>query len=135
MNDEERLVALKKFFTDDRYVALSGINIDEVTDEYAQVSADIRPCHLNAGGAVQGGMLFTTADFAFAVLCNDKHPVTVTQSASVSYIRAAKTGRITARAREITRTGHNCVAEVVVKDAEGTVVCVCVMNGFISERK
>lgn len=126
---------LKEFFTADKYVALSGIEIDEVTDDYAQVSADILPCHLNAGGAVQGGMLFTAADFAFAVLCNDKHPVTVTQNANITYIHAARTTRITARAVEITRTGHNCVAEVTVKDAEGNIVCVCVMNGFISERK
>ena len=83
MDNEERLNALRKFFTADRYVALSGIEIDEVTDEYAQVSAKILPCHLNAGGAVQGGMLFTAADFAFAVLCNDKHPVTVTHSANI----------------------------------------------------
>lgn len=135
MDNEERLNALRKFFTADRYVALSGIEIDEVTDEYAQVRAKILPCHLNAGGAVQGGMLFTAADFAFAVLCNDKHPVTVTHSANISYIRAAKTESITARAVEITRTGHNCVVEVTVKDAEGNIVCVCCMNGFISERK
>ena len=39
MDNEERLNALRKFFTADRYVALSGIEIDEVTDEYAQVKA------------------------------------------------------------------------------------------------
>lgn len=135
MDVQERVDSLKKFFAADKYVALSGIEIDEVTDGYAQVSAEIKPCHFNAGGVVQGGMLFTTADFAFAVLCNDRHPVTVTQCANITYIRAARTNRITARAVEITRTGHNCVAEVTVKDADGNIVCVCTMNGFINERK
>ena len=106
----------------------------EVTDDSATVTADIGPEHLNAAGAVQGGMLYTLSDFAFAVLSNSLHPVTVTQSATITYIRAARAERVSATAREIVRSGHNCVVEVVARDAEGTIVCTGSFNGFISSK-
>lgn len=131
---EEKLLELKRFFEGDKFVGLAGIEIAEVTDDSATVTADIGPEHLNAAGAVQGGMLYTISDFAFAVLSNSLHPVTVTQSATITYIRAALTEKVCATAREIVRSGHNCVVEVVVRDAEGTIVCTGSFNGFISSK-
>ena len=79
---DEKLLELKKFFEADKFVGLAGIDILETGDDYAVVGAEIGGEHLNAGGAVQGGMLYTAADFAFAVLTNMLHPVTVTQTAT-----------------------------------------------------
>ena len=132
---DEKLLELREFFKADKFVGLAGIEIAEIGDDYAVVSADIRPEHLNAGGAVQGGMLYTASDFAFAVLTNMLHRMTVTQSSVITYIRAAKTSRITATAREIVRSGHNCVVEVVVRDAEGGIVCTGSFNGFIKSKE
>lgn len=132
---DEKLLELREFFKADKFVGLAGIEIAEIGDDYAVVSADIRPEHLNAGGAVQGGMLYTASDFAFAVLTNMLHRMTVTQSSVITYIRAAKTSRITATAREIVRSGHNCVVEVVVRDAEGEIVCTGSFNGFIKSKE
>ena len=130
--NEEKLHSLEKLFERDGYVALSGIKIAEAGDDYATVSADIRADeHLNGVGVVQGGMLYTAADFAFAVLTNMLHPTTITQSATVTYIRAAKTDRITATAREIERAGHNCVVEVIVRAGGGNSVGTGSFNGFI----
>ena len=134
--NEDKLHELEKLFQKDRYVALSGIKIEEVGDDYATVGAAVRPDeHMNGVGTVQGGMLYTAADFAFAVLTNMLHPTTVTQTATVTYIRAAKTDRISATARELACSGHNCVVEVVVKDADGEIVCTGSFNGFISGKK
>lgn len=131
----EKLLEVKKYLDADRFVRLAGIRIVGLDDGCATVSADIGPEHLNAGGAVQGGMLYTLSDFAFAVLTNAYHPMTVTQSSTITYIRAARTDRVTATAREIVRAGHNCVVEVVVKDADGEIVCTGSFNGFISGKK
>ena len=132
---DERPEKLRRYFESDRFVLHSGIEIAEVGDDYAVTAADVLPCHLNAEGAVQGGMIYTLADFAFAVLTNSLHPTTVTQTATVTYIRAAKTDRISATARELACSGHNCVVEVTVRDGEGVTVMTGLFNGFISAKK
>ena len=81
----------------------------------------------------EGGMLYTLGDFAFAAIANYLHPATVTQGGQISYIRAAYTSTITAKAREIVRSGHNCVCEVEIYNDKNEIVCVCTFNGFIKE--
>ncbi len=131
----EKLEQLKAFFEADGFVKLAGIEIVEATEEKAVVKAKISDEHRNANGSVQGGMLYTVADFAFAVLGNYIHPVTVTQVGQISYVKAAFTDEIIATATEKVRSGHTTVSEVVVCDEEGQVVCVCSFNGFVKEKK
>ena len=109
------------------------IEIVEVNDDHAVVAADVTEKHLNGNGCVQGGMLYTLADFAFAVLGNYLHPSTVTQSGQITYLRPAFTKRITATAVETERVGHCTVSEVVVKNADGETLCVCHFNGFVKD--
>lgn len=130
MNEQK---AIKNFFKKDKFVELAGIEIIEVNETEAVVSAEIKPEHLNANGCVQGGMLYTLADFAFAVLGNFIHPVTVTQSGHINYLRPAFTKKIVATAKETERAGKNSICEVLVRDEAGQVVCVCNFNGFIKE--
>ena len=124
---------MRRFFEKDGYVKLSGIEIVNVTAEKAVVHAKIGKEHLNCNGNVQGGMLYTVADFAFAVLANYLHPMTVTQCGHINYIRAATTLSITATATETVRSGHNCISEVVIRDDKDEIVCVCNFNGFVKD--
>lgn len=130
---EKDLQIMRKFFSDDKFVGLAGIEINEVTQQKAVVSAVISEKHLNANGCVQGGMLYTLADFAFAVLANYKHPATVTQCGHINYIRPGFTEKITATATETEKAGHTCLSEVVIKGDDGKTLCVCNFNGFIKE--
>ncbi len=123
----------KRFFEDDGFVKLAGIEILEATAEKAVVWAKIDDRHRNANGAVQGGMLYTLADFAFAVLGNHIHPVTVTQVGQISYVKAAMTDEVTATATEKVRAGHTTISEVVIRDKAGQTVCVCTFNGFVKD--
>lgn len=123
---------IRDFFEKDRYVKANGVVIDLANSEYAICSIDVNENHLNAGDCVQGGMVYTLADFAFAVLANTIHPVTVTQSASISYIAPAyNCKKLFAKAREIARVKHNCVVEVTVYDENEKTVAVMTANGFI----
>ncbi|MDD4121111.1 MAG: PaaI family thioesterase, partial [Clostridia bacterium] len=126
------LEEMKEFFKRDRFVAASGIEIIEVNDNYAICKAEISDKHLNAGDMVQGGMLFTICDFAFAVITNYHHPETISQTGFISFINACVGAKyITATAREMTKTRHNCVGEVTVHDDKGKVICISQFNGFI----
>lgn len=125
---------LKTFFARDRFVSHNGIKIISVDENGSLVRADVNNSHLNAGDAVQGGMLFSAADFAFAVLANYLHPVTVTSSAAITYLSPCRdTAYITAESREISRYRHSCVHEVIVRDDKSVPVCTAQMNGFIRE--
>ncbi len=126
---------LKRFFEKDAFVKLAGIEIVSVDEKQAVVKAKVDERHLNANGAVQGGMLYTLADFAFAVLGNYLHPATVTQVGQISYVKAAYTDEITATATENVRVGKTTISQVVITDKEGQTVCVCTFNGFVKEPK
>ncbi len=130
---QKDLETVRRFFEKDKFVKLSGIVIESVSNEEAVVSAEIGENHLNANGSVQGGMLYTLADFAFAVLSNYKHPITVTQVGNISYVRPAFSKKITATARETDRAGHTCLCEVTVKGDDDTTLCVAHFNGFVKE--
>ena len=124
---------IKRIFDHDGFVKLSGAEILSVDEKQAVVAAKITDQHRNANGAVQGGMLYTLADFAFAVLQNALHPVTVTQCGNITYVRPAVTNYVTATAVEKVRAGHNTVCEVIIKDEQDEIVCVCSFNGFVKE--
>ena len=60
----------KAFFEKDYFAMGCGIQIDEVGEGTSKCSFEIETRHLNGGGIVQGGAIFTLADFAFAVAAN-----------------------------------------------------------------
>lgn len=129
-----KLEELKKYFLRDRYVALSEIKIVEATSALAVCEVKVKDFHLNAADLAQGGLIYTLADFTFAVLANNLHPTTVTQSANITYLSPARTDQtLKATAREITRVNKNCVCEVIVTDENGKTIAVMQVNGFIKE--
>lgn len=129
----ENIEKMKVFFQKDAFAAGEGLEICSVTDKESVITAQITEKHLNANGCVQGGMLYTIADFAFAVLSNFLHPMTVTQSGQIQYLRAAVTTSIKAVAKERARYGRNTSCEVIVYDDKDEIVCVCHFSGFIKE--
>ena len=93
----------RAYFDRDRYAAMSGFVIESVEGDSATVTCDIRDCHLNAAGTVMGGVLFAMADFAFAVGCNaawlrGSGTRTVAADCHIQFLKAARGGRLTARA-------------------------------------
>ncbi len=130
MSDEQ---LTKKIFEHDNFIKLIGAEILELTAEKAVIRAPITEQCFNANGTAQGGMLYTLADFTFAVHANHIHPMTVTQGGHIDYVRAAKPPYVIAEAREKVRAGHNTVSEVILRNDAGEIVCVCTFNGFVKD--
>jgi acyl-CoA thioesterase len=82
----------------------------------------LRPGHLNGVDVVQGGAIFTLADFAFAVACNSRGPVALAIDVSVSFLAATSRGTLTATALEVSRSPRLSRVEVTVRDARGAEV-------------
>ena len=115
----------KEFFKLDRFATQAlGAEIEEVSDGYSRISMTVKDIHRAAHGGVMGGTLFTLADFAFAVACNTPDKLTVTSSSNISFLRRAKTDRLTAECRRIKDGRLACFCETEVKDSDGTVIAV-----------
>jgi molybdopterin-guanine dinucleotide biosynthesis protein MobB/phenylacetic acid degradation protein PaaD len=89
------------FFKKDKFAAVNGIELIEVKPGYAAAEMKITDKHLNAAGIVQGGAIFTLADFAFASASNSYGTITLGVNANISYFNPAKGKILTAEAQEV----------------------------------
>lgn len=129
MKNKDELLEL---FLKDRYIRHNGIEISEVNERYAVCSVTINDNHLNAADVVQGGMIYTIADFTFAVLSNYLHDsFVVSQHAAISYLRPASCKKLYARAEELSSTARNCVYKITVTDESGGILAIAQISGFI----
>lgn len=124
---------IKNFFKDDTFAVLLGISIDEVNEKGAICSMTLNNNHYNAGGGVQGGVIYTLADFAFAVASNSRGKLTVTLDSNISYLKVAKGDRLVAQAKLVSATKHTCHYAIEVKDINDNLVAVVNINGYIKD--
>ena len=131
---------LNDFFRADVYASdTTGITIREAGDGRAVCAFLPDSRHANADGVVQGGALYTLADFCFAVAANNRQilengrPDTVTLSANITYLRPARLGEpLTATARRVKSGRTACFYEVTVASGQGgdRIVAVVTVNGM-----
>jgi len=113
---------LKRLFKTDRYAELSNIELLTAGPGRATAKMTLHPHHLNALGTVQGGAIFTLADFTFAVACNSHGTVAVALDVTIVFMKAATTGTLRAEAREISKNFKVGLYLVEVKDDAGDLV-------------
>lgn len=106
----------------DRFAQLLGIRIVEASPGYAVVEMKIEEKHRNGIGLVQGGAIFTLADYAFAVASNADGSTTVGINASISYFKAPLGTSIRAEAREESKNRKLCGYKVEIKDEDETLI-------------
>lgn len=120
----------REFFYKDKFAVTTGVTLDEIGDDEAICSLKITDEHKNAYGGVMGGVIFTLADFAFAVLSNQIHQLTVAQQVDIHYLSAPKGEKLIAKAtcRKDGRT--SCIVNVDVSDDLGRDVAQFIGTGF-----
>ena len=92
---------LLKMMKNDRFAAYIGIELREARPGYALADMVIEEKHLNGVDMIQGGVIFTLADFAFAAASNAGGQVTVGMQVSVSFLKASKGKKLKAEAIEV----------------------------------
>ncbi len=121
----------RKEFSGDIYATeTTGIVIEAADKDYAKCSLETDHRHLNAAGVVMGGAVYTLADFTFAVAANSEAMNTVSLTSSITYLSAARGGKLTAEARCVRSGRSTCHFIVTVSDAEGNVVASVSTTGF-----
>ena len=106
----------------DRFARLVGIRLVEAAPGRAVAELELKEEHLNGVDRVQGGVIFTLADYAFAAASNAEGFPTVGVNVNISYFRAPKGPVIRAVAREIQAGKRICGYQVDVLDADDSMV-------------
>lgn len=115
---------IKRFFKKDRLAEYLGVELVDVSEGEAVSKMQIKDEHLNGIGTVHGGAIFTLADFTFAVAANSHGRVTVAINASISFVKAAFRGTLTASAREVSVGPKIASYTVNVTDDEGDLIAI-----------
>ena len=119
------------FYRDKYAVELTGVVIDEVGHRCAKCHLDIDERHYAAHHHVMGGVVYTLADFAFAVAANAAHPITVSLNNQITFLKPPKGAKLIARAREISSGKTTCYYEVEVTDELETRIAHMTVTGYI----
>lgn len=123
----------KRVVAEDKFAQYTGIRLVEVKPGYAKASLDVEEKHLNGVGFVQGGVIFTLADFAFAAASNEGENPTLGINAAISYIKGPRGKVITAEAKKISATNRLCTYEVSVYDQDGGLAAKMLSTGYIKK--
>jgi len=124
---------IKEFFKGDRLAEYLGIELVEVSMGGAVARMEVRDEHLNGINTVHGGAIFTLADFAFAVAANSHGRVTVAINVSISFMKAATSGKLTAIAREISLNPKIATYTVNICNDKG--VLIAIFQGLAYRKK
>ncbi|MBQ9587178.1 MAG: PaaI family thioesterase [Bacteroidales bacterium] len=118
----------RQVFAGDLYATrLTGIAIECVEPDRVVCTLDLQAQHRNAKGAVMGGVIFTLADFAMAIVANSTLLAEAdnadnvelqwfTSSSTVHFLGTAHGNRLIAEASPIRRGRQQTVVQVVVTD-------------------
>lgn len=120
----------REFFKGDKFATNLGVSLEKLDEDSCECSLELNDGHKNAVGGVMGGVMFTLADFAFAVLSNNLHSPTVAQQVSVNYLSAPKGNKLIARAVCKKNGGSSSIINVDVSDDTGRDIVQFVGTGF-----
>lgn len=95
---------IERVLTRDRFAQLLGIKVEELRPGYARASLAVDERLFNGVDIVQGGAVFTLADYAFALASNTHENVAVGVESNISFMKPTRTGTLFAEAEEISRS-------------------------------
>jgi acyl-CoA thioesterase len=103
-----------------------GLQLTDLGDGFSRVEMTPTPDMNNIFDLTHGGAIFALIDEAFQTACNSHGTMAVALSMSLTYIAPPRAGsRLTAEAREYSRTRKTATYEIKVCDAEGNLIAVC----------
>ena len=129
--DDATLAEAREFFNKDVYASKqTGIKLDAAGKNYAKCSIELGNEHRNAYGGVMGGVMFTLADFTFAVSSNFKQGHTVSVTSQINFTGMAKGKKLIAESRLIKDGRTICLYAIDITDELGTKVAFVTFSGM-----
>lgn len=128
---ENRLKKLEQILKNDRFAVHNDIQLISIGKGEAQAELLISEKHLNGVNIIQGGALFTLADFAFAAASNSHGRIAVASNASINFFKAVSSGKLTASAKEINSGKTLASYTVDITDEDGTLIAFFSATAFL----
>ena len=127
--------ALKRHFAGDQFAATTGVELLELRPGFAKSRLVVEPRHLNGVGVVQGGAIFTLADFTFAVACNSAGNVALAVNTNLSFLKPTRSGTLWAEAVEVSRSRRISTCTVRVTNDENELVGLFQGTAYIKDER
>lgn len=103
-----------------------GLKLIDLDEGYSKVEMVFTPDMANMFGAAHGGALFALIDEAFETASNSHGTLAVALNLSVTYLASPRPGtRLTAEAREFSRTQRTAGYTIQVLDPENRLLASC----------
>ncbi len=126
---------IKAFLNEkDTFAKANGIRIETIREGYAEAVLEVNENSFNGVNTVQGGAIFTLADFAFAGGANSWGERCIAMNASVAFVRPG-TGRfLRAVAKAASKGRRSCLFDVEVFNDQEKLVAKMSFTGFFYEK-
>lgn len=125
--------SVKHHFENDRFATSSGMRLVELRPGFAKSAVTIEERHLNSFGTVQGGVIFTLADFAFEAAVKIGGRVAPAINTYLSFLKASRSGTLYAEATEVSRSRKLSVCTVRVINDDGELVALFQGTAYIKD--
>ncbi len=107
----------------DKFAKHLGIEVVSFDDGHARVRLSAAPHFLNGAGLVHGGVLFTLADYAFALTANAGEAPGLGINSNMNFIKAARPGdELFAEATLVSRSRKLGTYRLQVTDRDGAML-------------
>jgi len=113
---------LTRNIRNDRFARLIGIELVDVREGYAVTELLLNENHLNGLNDIQGGVIFTLGDYAFAAASNTGGITTVGINVNISFFKSPEGKKIRAIARGISVRKRISGYMVDILDEDGSLV-------------
>ncbi len=127
---ESELVNNEKFVNESL-----GAQIIAASKGYAKCSMKLETKHANSLGTPMGGVIFTLADYAFAVASNQNGKTVVTQASQITFLTPAVGTELFATANALREGGQTSFYYIIIEDELGTQVAFATINGYLIEQE
>ena len=134
------LKLIRAYAQNDCFATENGMVIDFAAEDCVICGMDLAERHRNPVGNVQGGAIFTLADFAFgihcnlAMICGEDVGVTLGQSCSISYLKRTRGRRLIAKSTRLSKGRNTSVYRICVKDDLGIPIAEMLANAFTAAK-
>ena len=103
-----------------------GIKLVDIDEGYSKVEMNFTPDMENILGMAHGGAIFALIDEAFETASNSHGTIAVALNMNITYISSPASGtRLTAEAREFSRTQKTASYDIKVVDDQNNLIASC----------
>ena len=127
---------MNRLNTEDRFSAVNNMKLVTVNEGFAEAELAVSDNSMNSLNVIQGGAIYTLADFAFsgAANANRERRRFIGSAASINYIRPGTGSKLKAVAQTVHAGRRTCVCTVNVLNEQEKIVATATFQGVLVEK-